>query len=223
VSGQQEFGPPVHWQIVGVVGNVKINGLMEEPKPEIYVPYWQSPVPNAYLVVRTASNPMAVANLVRRMIRQTDKDLPIAESQTMEAVVSGPLSGPRFRTMLLGLFGALAMVLAAVGIYGVISYSVAQRTHEIGLRIALGARQEDVVKLVMKQGMTLVLTAVAIGLAGALALTRVLSGLLYAVRPSDPLTLVSVSTVLIATALFACYIPAHRATRVDPIIALRCE
>jgi putative ABC transport system permease protein len=223
VPGRQEVGAPVHWQIVGVVGNVKVNGLMEEGNPEIYVPHRQSPWPNAYLVVRTATNPMTVDNSVRRTIRQTDKDLPIAESKTMEQVMSGALSEPRFRTTLLGLFAALALVLAAIGIYGVISHSVTQRTHEIGLRMALGAERKDVLELVMRQGMTLVLTAVAIGLAGALALTRVLSGLPYGVRPNDPLTLAGVSTVLITTAMLACYMPARRATKVDPMEALRHE
>src|SRR5262245_45209527 len=141
----------------------------------------------------------------------------------MEQVMSGALSMPRLRTVLLGLFAALAVTLAAIGIYGVISYSVAQRTHEMGLRMALGAERKDVLKLVMRQGMTLVLTAVAIGLVSALALSRLLSGLLYGVSPTDPLTLVSVSTVLIGTAVLACYLPARRATQVDPIGALRHE
>jgi putative ABC transport system permease protein len=223
LSGRQEVGPPVHWQIVGVVGNVKINGLIEEASPEIYVPHRQSPWPNVHLVVRTTIDPMTANHSVRRAIRELDQDLPITESETMEQVASSPMYVPRFRTILLGLFAALALTLAAIGLYGVISYSVAERTHEMGLRMALGAERKDVLKLVMRQGMMLVLAAVVIGLLGALALTRVLSGLLNGISPTDPLTLVSVSTVLIATALFACYIPAHRATRVDPIIALRCE
>ena len=223
LSGRQEVGPPVHWQIVGVVGNVKINGLIEEASPEIYVPHRQSPWPNVHLVVRTTIDPMTANHSVRRAIRELDQDLPITESETMEQVASSPMYVPRFRTILLGLFAALALTLAAIGLYGVFSYSVAERTHEMGLRMALGAERKDVLKLVMRQGMMLVLAAVVIGLLGALALTRVLSGLLNGISPTDPLTLVSVSTVLIATALFACYIPAHRATRVDPIIALRCE
>jgi predicted permease len=224
VSSQQEVvGPTVRWQIVGVVGNVKITGLSEEAGPEIYVPHRQSPWPNAHLVVRTTIDPMTVDHSVRHATRELDQDLPITESETMEQVVSFPLYIPRFRTILLGLFAALALTLAAIGIYGAIAYSVAQRTHEMGLRIALGAERKDVLKLVMRQGMTLVLTAVAIGLAAALALSHLLSGLLYGVRPTDPLTLVSVSTVLMGTAVLACYLPARRATQVDPIGALRHE
>jgi len=223
VPGGNELGPPIHWQIVGVVGNVKINGLTEEAGPEIYVPHRQSPWPKLHPVVRTTIDTMTADHSVRHAIRELDQDLPITESETMEQVMSGALSMPRFRTMFLGLFAALALVLAAIGIYGVISYSVAQRTHEMGLRMALGAERKDVLKLVMRQGMTLVLTAVAIGLVGALALSRLLSGLLYGVSPTDPLTLVSVSTVLMGTAVLACYLPARRATQVDPIGTLRHE
>src|SRR5262249_35265379 len=176
LSGRQEVGPLVHWHIVGVVGNVKINGLTEEAGPEIYVPHRQSPWPNVHLVVRTTIDPVTADHSVRRAIRELDQDLPITESETMEQVASFSLYMPRFRTILLGLFAALALILAAIGIYGVISYSVAERTHEMGLRMALGAERKDVLKLVMIQGMILVLTAVIIGLLGALALTRVLSG-----------------------------------------------
>jgi putative ABC transport system permease protein len=175
------------------------------------------------LVIRTQADPTALAAAVRKEILAIDPDQPVANVRTMEQWLDTAVAGPRYRTGLLGLFALLALVLASTGIYGVMSYSVAQRTHEIGVRMALGARQLDVLKLVVRQGMGLVLIGVALGLAGAVALTRVMSTLLFGVGAKDPLTMVVVATLLSLVAFVACYIPARRATKVDPLVALRYE
>jgi putative ABC transport system permease protein len=166
---------------------------------------------------------MATVPQIRNLMRDVDPDVPLAQMKTMEDVLSHSVTDWRFRTILLGFFGTLALFIAAIGIYGVISYSVAQRTHEIGIRIALGARRADVLGLVLGQGLKLTLVGVGIGLAVALALMHLLSSLLYGVEPSDPLTFVAASVVLSALALLASYIPARRATKVDPMVALRYE
>jgi putative ABC transport system permease protein len=160
---------------------------------------------------------------VREAVREVDRDLPIANIRSMDQIMSGMAGDARFRTLLLGVFAAVALLLSAIGIYGVISYSVAQRTREIGIRIAIGAQNRDVLRLVVGQGMKLALIGVGVGIAGALALTRVLSGLLFNVSATDPLTFVGVSTLLALVALLACYVPARRAMNVDPMVALRCE
>ena len=184
------------------------------------------------LVIRTASEPMNMAPAVQREILAVDKDQPVYHVQTMEEYFSDSVSFQRFNMFLIGIFASLAMILAAVGIYGIMNYSVTQRTHEIGIRMALGARPFAVVKLVVKQGMVLTLLGLCIGLAVALALTKVLSSMfqmslgtvfLYEVTPTDPLTFVGVSVLLAGVALLACYIPARRATKIDPMIVLRCE
>jgi putative ABC transport system permease protein len=223
VSGRQELGPPVAWEIIGVVGTVKVHSLGEEESPEIYVPYSQSPWPFTRLVVRTAADPMALANSVKSAIRQIDKDQPVTQFRTMEQIVAASASQPRFWTILLGLFAAIALTLAAVGIYGVISYAVTQRTHEIGVRLALGAQKKDVLNLVVRQSMVPALNGVGIGLAGALAVTRLMSSLLYSVTATDPVTFIVVPLLLTVVALLACYIPARRVTKVDPVAALRYE
>jgi putative ABC transport system permease protein len=211
-------------QIVGVVGDVKHVGLDEETNEEIYVTYSQAPFwTDMTLVVRTSGDPMSVAGAVSNEIRALDRQVPIARVRTMEAIASESIAQPRFRTFLLGLFGSAALVLAAVGIYGVMSYAVTQRTNEIGIRMALGAQVGDVRRLVIRNGMTLALLGVAIGLAGAFALTRLMGTLLFGVKPTDALTFAAVSVGLIVVALFACYIPARRATKVDPLVALRYE
>lgn len=160
---------------------------------------------------------------MRRIAAEVDKDQPVYDIMTMEQVLSQFVSPWRFYMQLMGLFAGMAVVLAAVGIYGLISYSVSERTHEIGLRIALGAQKADVLKLVVKQGVILTLVGVAIGLVSAIALTRLIANLLFGVTATDPVTFLSISLLLIGVAFLACYIPARRATKVDPMVALRCE
>ncbi|HYY56574.1 MAG TPA: ABC transporter permease [Pyrinomonadaceae bacterium] len=220
---------PFPWlAVVGVVGDVKHYGLDEETKPELYVSYLQPLLPNfnvssLFLAVRTTAEPAGLAAAVRREVAVLDKDQPVADIKTMEERLSESVAPRRFNMLLLAIFAALALILAAVGIYGVMSYSVTQRTHEIGVRMALGAQGSDVLRLVVGQGMILALAGVALGLLGAFALTRVMKTLLFNVSASDPLTFAGVAFVLSAVALLACLIPARRATRVDPMEALRYE
>jgi putative ABC transport system permease protein len=214
---------PKKWEIVGIVGDVRHTSLDIEPVPEMYVSHSQQSWDFLTLVVRSSSDPMALATPVRNEILAVDKDQPISSIQSMESMVSASVAQPRFYLLLLGIFAALALILAAVGIYGVLSYSVTQRMHEIGIRQALGAEPSDVIKLVVGQGMKLALTGVAIGLIGAFALTRLMSSLLYGVSATDPLTFAGLALLLTAVAMLASYIPARRATKVDPMIALRYE
>jgi putative ABC transport system permease protein len=175
------------------------------------------------LVIRTKTDPLSIAAALRKEIRAIDPDQPIATARLMTEWVDASVSVQRYRTTLLALFAALAMVLAATGIYGVMSYTVAQRTHEIGVRMALGARQRDVLTLVVRQGMMLALAGVVLGLIGAALLTRVMSTLLFQVTAKDPITFVVVAALLTAVAFVACFVPALRATKVDPLVALRYE
>jgi putative ABC transport system permease protein len=214
--------PPMR-EIVGVVGDVKQTDLTTETGPQVYVPRSQSPFVGMIFVVRTEVAPLSILGAARKQISEIDKDLPIYDVKTLDQYFAQSVGQPHFFTTLLGIFAVLALLLAAVGLYGVISHSAAQRTHEIGLRMALGANKRDVLTLVVGQGFKLTLIGVAIGVAGALALTRLLSTLLYDVQPTDPATFVLVSLLLVFVALLACYIPARRATRVDPMVALRYE
>lgn len=216
--------PRNRWnEIVGVVGDVKYSGLDAKPEPAYYMPLEQNVWGAAYLVVRTSLSPASLTPAIREQIWQLDKDIPIANLATMDQLLSNSVAQPRFRTLLLGIFAALALVLASIGIYGVISYSVTQRTHEIGIRMALGAQARDVSALVVRQAMALALIGVSIGLAGAFWLTRLLEGLLFEVSTTDQATFAGVSALLVTVALLACWIPARRASRVDPMVALRCE
>jgi putative ABC transport system permease protein len=167
--------------------------------------------------------PMSLASSIRNAIWAVDKDQPVANIDTMDHIVSEAIARQRFSMLLLGIFAGLALVLAAVGIYGVMSYSVAQRTHEIGIRMALGARRADVLQMTVKQGLKLVSAGMILGLAAAFLLTRVLASLLYGISATDPITFLGISLVLLAVAMLASYIPALRATKVDPIIALRAQ
>jgi len=175
------------------------------------------------LVIRTQGDPANLAAAVRQEVKALDPDQPVAAVKTMDEWLATAVSGPRYRTSLLALFAFVALVLASTGIYGVMSYSVTQRTHEIGVRMALGAGRIDVLKLVVRQGMVMVGIGVLIGLVGAFALTRVMASLLFEVTPKDPLTFTAVAVFLTLVAFVACYIPARRATKVDPLVALRYE
>jgi putative ABC transport system permease protein len=213
-------GRIVTCEIVGVVGDVRPNGLDSAPRLEIYVPYAQSPASLVTWVVRTTGDPLKELGVIKEKIREGNPTQTFLSIATMDQLVDRTLTQRRFNLMLLGSFAALALILAAVGLYGLISYTTAQRKHEIGVRRALGAQTGDVLKLVVGEGIRLALIGVAIGLTGALGLTRFLSGLLYGVKPGDPLTFVAVSALLIAVALLASYLPARKAAKVDPLVAL---
>jgi putative ABC transport system permease protein len=220
----EEFSDKQEWlQVVGVVGNVRHKALETEVMPEVYFPYKQSPENFMNLVVRTTSDPTSIVPTIRSQILSVDKDQPVSDIMTMEQRVAKSVAAKRFVMFLLGTFSILALGLAAVGIYGVMAYLVTQRTQEIGVRMALGAQKRDVLKLVVTKGMALAIIGAAIGLAASLALTRVMRSLLFEVTPTDWLTFVIASTVLLTVALLACYIPARRATKLDPLIALRYE
>jgi putative ABC transport system permease protein len=213
-------------EVVGVVEDIKYSGLDASPEMVLYEPYQQATWSSMYLAVRTSSkldNPATLASAVQEAVWSLDKDLPVAHVRTMEQLLSESVEQPRFRTVLLEIFALVALSLATVGIYGVLAYSVSQRRNEIGIRMALGAKQGDILWLVVGQGMVLTFIGVAIGVTGALVLTRFLSTLLYEVRPTDPATFVGVALLLAFVALLACYIPARRAMRVDPMMALRYE
>jgi len=209
--------------VVGVVADTKMYGLANPSRLEIYLPFRQETSNDMNLVVRSATDPASLVPAIRAAVAAVDKDQPVFGVETMKQLVSDSVSTRRLTLVLLGLFSALALVLAAIGIYGVMSYSVAQRTHEIGIRVAVGAQQKDVLGLVLGEGTRLVLWGVGLGVVSALGFTRLLSSLLFAVGASDPLTYVGVSVALVLVALIACYIPARRALSVDPIVALRYE
>jgi putative ABC transport system permease protein len=210
--------------IVGIVGDVKQYGPMEPLKPQVYMPHAQRPLRMMTFVVRPAAgDPLALAPALRREIAAIDKDQPAYRFEAFESLLTGMVASRRLSMILMAVFAAAALLLASVGIYGVMAYSVTQRTHEIGIRMALGARRGDVLRLIVGQGMTLAVIGVACGLGGALALTRVMRSLLFEVSATDPLTFAGVALLLAAVAAAACYLPARRAARVDPMIALRYE
>ncbi|HEY3138919.1 MAG TPA: ABC transporter permease [Blastocatellia bacterium] len=210
-------------EVVGVVGDVKSLSLDAPIELNVYVPYWQFPMQTPTLLVRTAGNPANLAAALFSEVRALNKNLPAPKVQTMNDRLSEVLAQPRFQTLLLTLFGVVTLILVSAGIYGVVSYSVAQRTHEIGVRMALGAQKADVLILVLRRGMALTGVGVMMGLLVALALTRLLKSLLFGVSASDPITYLLASIVLAAVSLLACYLPARRATEVDPMVALRHE
>jgi putative ABC transport system permease protein len=210
-------------EVVGVVRSVKHYGLGERESFQVYEPMQQMPKEGMVVVMRSTANAAALAEPARRALRELDSEQPAMFVLTLEQVLRDSVAQPRFRTLLLGLFAGLALLLAAVGLYGVLAYSVAQRTREIGVRRALGARPVDVIGMVVREGMTLVAVGVAAGAAGAWALARVLEGLVFGISPRDAATFLGVSLLLLVVALLACWIPARRASRVDPMVALRYE
>jgi putative ABC transport system permease protein len=209
--------------VVGVAGTVKHSGLAQESFGHLYIPYAVYPAPEMFVVLRTQGDPRSAIAAVRGAVRAVDPEQPIHAVRTMDDYVDDALAQPRFRAVLLGMFGGVALLLAVVGIYGVMAFSVTQRTHEIGVRLALGARPRDVLRMIVAQGLRLTLAGVVLGLLGAVAVTRALAGLLFGVGSTDPATFATVPIVLAAAALLASYIPARRATRVDPMVALRCD
>jgi len=217
-------GPAPKWaEIVGVVGDTKHANLQDAPEAEYYTSILQGSPFSVFLVVRTSGEPSATIRAIREIVTRTDSTLPLSNFVSMNDRISESVAEPRFRTLLLGIFAGLALILAAAGIYGVMSYSVAQRTREIGIRVALGARRGDILSLVLGHSLKLTLVGIAIGLAASWGLTRLLASVLYDVTPHDFWTLASVSILLAGVALFASYIPARRAMRVDPLVALRYE
>jgi putative ABC transport system permease protein len=216
-------GAPPWREIVGVVSAVRHGGPGKEPAPEFFLPHTQMPFFTPTTVVRVAGDPLAMVGAVRNEVRAMDRELPIDSVKTLDQYLTESVAQPRFNTLLLALFAGVAMTLTAVGLYGVMAFSVTARTREIGVRVALGARGPDVLRLVISQGMKLTLIGVAIGMVAALALTRLMAGLLFGVTPTDPATFALIALPLVGVAMLACYIPARRATKVDPMIALRCE
>jgi putative ABC transport system permease protein len=208
--------------VVGVTGDVHHNGLNVPPNPEIYLSQLQEPQSSLAVMARTTGDPLQLAAAAREQVKAIDKDLPVTVT-TMDQIFSESVAGQRFNTSLLGIFAAVALLLAMIGVFGVINYSVAQRTREIGIRIALGAQRGDVFRIVVGQGLVLALVGIALGAVGAFALTRLISGLLFGVSPTDGPTFVMVSLIVTVVAFLACYLPARRATKVDPLVALRYE
>jgi len=221
IPGVANLGPPIEWQIVGVYENVRNGGPKGDGFPEIDVPFAQSPWPSVSVAVRTASNPDSMNQSIAAVIHSIDPDLPMADVRTMDQLLERSLGGDRFGAVLFGSFALIALCLAAFGIYGVMSFAVAQRTHEIGLRMALGAGQGQVLRLILKEGMTLGFVGLLIGFAGSYGVGRVMRGMWYGIGSLDPIAFGLVATVMMLAAMLACYVPARRATHVDPMAALR--
>jgi putative ABC transport system permease protein len=222
IGRQLRYGKDTY-EIVGVVGDVRMRRLNRNIPGMVYRSISDDSWRNAVLIVRTAGEPSAFAESVRKAILELDPEQPVANVRTLEEVVALSVGDRRLTALLLGMFAVAALALAAVGLYGVVSYAVVQRTREIGIRVALGANRRDVVLLMLGQGMILVVIGLVLGLAGAFGLTPLLRNLLYEVKPADPLSFVAVSLVLLLVALIASWLPARRAARVDPMIALRAE
>jgi len=212
---------PKPFEVVGVLGDVKNDSLALAASAEVYVPYPQLASPQLYLSVRTPLDPHSLASALRAQIAAADPEQPLTEIQTMQERLELASASPRFNMLLIGVFSAAAFILAVIGIYGVIAYSVAQRTQELGIRIALGAERFDILRLVIGSGLALTLAGIAIGLAGSIALTRLMSAMLYETSATDPVIFGASAALFLAVALLASYLPARRATKIDPTEALR--
>jgi len=223
IGANQNEGDPEQWEIVGVVGDVHHSSLTKNANPEIYLPYQQNSWNWGSFFIRTGGNPESLADNFRQQIKAGDKSVTVSKVQPLSSAISQTITKPRFYTFLFGLFGAIGLVLTMTGVYGLISYTVSQRTQEIGIRMALGADRLSVVGLVLRQGLGLALTGTVIGIALSFALTRMIVSLLFEIRPNDLATFAGAAMVLLAAALLACYVPARRATKVDPLVALRYE
>jgi putative ABC transport system permease protein len=223
IPGANRLGPPMEWQIVGVSRDIRNDSVRRESSPEIDVPFWQSPWPSARIEVRTSGDPASVANSLAIAVQSMETDLAMYQVRTMDQIVGESLAGDRFAASLFAAFAAVALILAAIGIYGVMSFAVAQRTHEIGLRMALGAAQGQVLEMVFREGMLLAGGGLLLGLTGTYAVGRTMKSVLYGISAIDPLAIGVVAAILVLSAALACYLPARRATRVDPLVALRHE
>jgi putative ABC transport system permease protein len=210
-------------EVVGVVGDVKHSGLDAESRAMTYWPFARNPYGTMTVAVRTTGEPSRIVTSIVGLVRALDPELAVANIRTMDEVVSNSVAERRLTMLLLTMFAGAALLLAAIGIYGVIAYGVTQRTQEIGIRMALGAQQSDVLNMVVKQALVMALAGIVVGGTGALLLTRLMQGLLFQVKPADPVTFIVVSAILAAVAVLASYLPGRRATRVDPVIALRAE
>ena len=223
IGKRLKFDEPNWLEVVAVVGDIKHFGLDRQPRPEMYVPYQQRPWPFMAVVARGRHGVAGLAEALSEAVWSVDKNQPVAGITSMDDLLSRSVTARRFNMTLLGIFGAVALLLAAVGIYGVMAYSVAQRSHEIGIRMALGAGRSNILTMVLKQGLALALAGLGIGLAAAMLLTRFISSLLFDVSTTDPITFAAISVILTGVALAACIVPARRATKVDPMVALRYE
>ena len=224
VPGKTQLGPEIAWEVVGVVADEKVSDLDDKgDNPGMYVTNEQSPVYFQSLVVRTALAPSSLQQAIRKAVHEINKDQTLTDVKTLEQIKAESVAGDRLQSLLLTLFAVIAMVLSAIGIYGVISYSVVQRTHEIGIRGALGATTGDVLRLILRSGMIMGGLGLLLGLGGAIGLTRLLETLLFGVGSRDPVTIAAVAGILACVAMLACYVPARRASKVDPVVALRYE
>ncbi len=214
------FEHPVR-EVVGVVGNIKRAGLTADEEPQLYLPYAQAVITNPFLAIRTTDNAEAMEGVLRAAVQQMDKGVPVYQVSTLESYLAKSVAQPRFQTLLLSCFAGIALMLSAIGLYGLLSYTVAQRTMEIGLRLALGAQRTDVLGMIVRRGLTLALTGTGVGLVLSVLITRLLSTMLYGVRPSDPVTFFTVTAVLLLVGLVASGIPAMRASQLDPMNTLR--
>jgi putative ABC transport system permease protein len=211
------------YEVVGVTGGIRYYGLKVEPRPEVFIPHAQNPYLPMNLVVRTASDPNRLIEPVKTQVREMDPAQAVSNVRTMDTLVSRSVATDRFSMWLLGLLGSLALALAATGLFSLLSYLVSQRTHEIGVRMALGARQRDIFRLIIGQGALLLAAGLAIGLGASFICARLLSSLLFGISATDPLTFIFTPALLSVAALLACYVPARRATKVDPLVALRSD